>query len=233
MSGIQKIAVNGNNVFAADLGYNYVLYRSKDNGNSWDQVTPPGSGAIGCVAASNSTVFIMDESSTIYSSTDSGNTWKTMTMNNLIGAIEVFSVNGNSLFVGTNSGVFLSTDAGNNFSSCGNVPSGFSLTINNSILYAGTNSTSGIYFSINNGTTWKSIGPTISTNLYNSINSISASGTKIIATTGSDNFFYYTPNNGTNWTKPDVLGQLKYSSIINGNYMLIGTDAGIFRSPLP
>jgi BNR/Asp-box repeat. len=227
VSSISSIAINGNKIFANEGSVK--LYRSINNGDTWDTIFSSTIGAdkIDCITAINSTVFLHDRSDILYSSPDNGNTWPWSKYVYLGGHIKSLCANGNSLFAAT-SGVYVSTDGGNTWNQCGSVANG--LTAINGNLYAG--GTSGISFSIDNGANWNPLGPSLSTSEY--IWSIALSGNKIVATSpNSSNNFYFSPNNGIKWAAAEPMVLVNPICTISGNFILIGADAGIFRSPLP
>ncbi|MGE5943200.1 MAG: T9SS type B sorting domain-containing protein [Flavobacteriales bacterium] len=167
------------------LGTGDGVYKSTNNGNSWDFIFNPGLNIATHALDYDNGVLVTGASGTgIYISQDFGVTW-TLTSTNGISAnvdYESIEIIGNTIIVSTtNSEIFVSENLGASWNNR-SIPGGFSTTsdlqlINNK-LYAATSR--GLFVSDNLGVSWR---------LYNtdikSINGISIDGDKIYAATST------------------------------------------------
>ncbi|MEO8209836.1 MAG: hypothetical protein ABI840_04715, partial [bacterium] len=157
--------INGN-IYAATTNYTTLLYRSTDNGNTWEQRLDGGLDFNAVAASPNGTIFAgtfymfsfhgqFIQEGDIFRSTDNGQTWTAMNFPSL--AIFSLKINSNNeVFAATTEGLFKSA---NNGASFGLVRSGStgSLFLNsqNHIFIQTLN---GIFRSTDNGSSWISIG---------------------------------------------------------------------------
>ncbi len=220
------IACNGVLFAATGTG----LYRSTDNGSSWNQ-----SGSMNyllSLAANGNNVFAGTAGYGVYISADSGALWtpinKGLPSNAYISAI---AVSGSNIFAATvDSGVYISTNSGANWTPTNTGLTNLDLNCLTPVgtnLYAGTGG--GIFLSTNNGTSWA--------NIYSGsiIYSIVSSGNYLFA--GGENGVMLSTNDGKSWSSVD--SGLTYNSVlelaVDGPYIFAGVnwgDGGVWRRPL-
>ena len=173
-----------------------IIYRSTNNGTSWDLVLATASyTSVPSLIIIDSNIFAGTSgiSSGVLRSSNNGTTWAVDdTIFRGGGGTRAFVVIGTNLFAGTNTGVYLSTNSGLSWSPVNN---GLPDYVNNygwittlavspngaggNNLFAGTD-TAGVYLSTNNGTSWTAIGMT---NSY--VNALVVSGTSLFVVTYS------------------------------------------------
>ncbi len=159
---------SGTNLFVAEGAS---VYRSKDNGSTWDNLTIglSNSGGVNALAVSGGDLFAATEIGGVYLSTDTGETWVAVS-NGLPRSqydsaqcypIPGMIVSGNNIFVGTqegtvgpNGGVYLSTNNGTSWTPAGlsNTIQVSSFSVSGTDLLAATDD--GVYSSANNGQSW-------------------------------------------------------------------------------
>jgi hypothetical protein len=147
---IYALAVDGNNVFAAN-NYYPCLFRSTNNGINWTETS------LNRVTVSllikNNYIFAGTAYNGVFSSSDYGNTWIQTSLSQK--QVNSIIINGNNIFAGTSeSGVYKSSDNGINW---------IQTLLNNKVVYSlasyGNNifaatQISGVYLSTNSGTNW-------------------------------------------------------------------------------
>ncbi len=167
------------------LGTGDGVYKSTNNGNSWDFIFNPGLNIATHALDYDNGVLVTGASGIgIYISQDFGVTWTLTSTNGISTNVDYESIEiiGNTIIVSTtNSEIFVSENLGASWNNR-SIPGGFSTTsdlqlINNK-LYAATNR--GLFISDNLGVSWR---------LYNtdikSINGIAIDGDKIYAATST------------------------------------------------
>jgi hypothetical protein len=155
---VHSIAANGNTVYAGTWGRG--IYKSTNYGATWDS-----SGMIGmdvdAILISGTYVFASAYQSGsgkgIYISTNGGTSWTQSSLNNKY--VKAIVAVGSNIFAGTYntspSGVYISTNSGATWTITAlNNKLLNTLYVYDSKLFAGTYN-GGIYYSSNNGTTWK------------------------------------------------------------------------------
>lgn len=225
---------SGTNIF---VGTNLGMFRSTDNGSSWQTantgLTPI---IVHALAASGTNIFagLSDQigDGTVAVSTNNGTNWTTT--KNISTAVFCLAVRGTNIFAGTatGSGVFLSTNNGKNWKNV-NVdmqgPTIQAFAVSGSNIFSGTDQ--GIFLSTNNGINWKSIDSGL-TDRY--VYSLAVEGTNIFAGATFDGVFLST-DNGTYWS-PVNNGLKGYQKIslgalaLSGTNVFAGTDSGVFLS---
>ena len=153
------------------------LYRSSNEGISWDQLNNINTN-IRKVYSGNNTLFYDTWDYKFFRSTDNGNTWNSIDNsflifpvlpppNDLTQYMVINSLTANSyyIFIGTGAGIFRSGDNGITWTSCSTgLPNDYynvhfievtSLLILDQYLFAGT-IYQGVYLSTNNGEKWES-----------------------------------------------------------------------------
>jgi photosystem II stability/assembly factor-like uncharacterized protein len=218
-------------------GTNQGVFRSTDNGSSWQAINTGLTPILVHALAVNGTTLIAGLSDqlgdgAVSVSTNNGANWATTT--GISTAVMCLAVKGTNIFAGTStgSGVFLSTNNGKNWKNV-NVdmqgPNLQALSVNGSNIFAGTDQ--GIFLSTNNGINWKTINTGL-TDRY--IYAMAAEKTNILAGSTFDGVFLST-NNGTNWS-PINNGLQGYQSIsiaalaVSETNFFVGTDSGVFLS---
>ena len=138
---INAFANNSQYLFAGGTG----LFRSSNNGSSWEPIGPFTSIWVHTIAVLGDDIFVGTENFGVYRSTDNGDTWSQVNngLSNLI--VQKLYVVGTGIFAGTNVGVYLSTNNGVNWSYTGLIAIAFSFATLGSDIYAGTGFTTGVY----------------------------------------------------------------------------------------
>ncbi|MHB8581590.1 MAG: T9SS type A sorting domain-containing protein [Ignavibacteriaceae bacterium] len=209
----------------------YGILQSGDFGNTWQQ-------HISGLTQSSFDAITVDKNNYVYAgsldgvfiSKSNGLTWSKSVNGMIATAVNALITKDSLIYAGTIGGLFSSNDKGNNWMQVNDN----SLTypyINclandkNGNFYAGTLS-AGIYFSSNNGTSWDSLGPNITTNCIeiNKLNYIYV---------GTDSGIYYSKNLGKSWTAVDnALKNLDISTLAldTTDNLFAGTSGAIYRS---
>lgn len=131
-----------------------------------------------------------------------GVTWQSI-RNNLRGNTNCMLGKDNYLFAGGD-GVWRSADNGGSWTKLNGLPGGINvscLSAFGGVIYAGTFSGKGIYYSNNNGTNWHSAGLALSSTDH--VYSVFMHKNTLFAGTSSG--IYASPDYGTNWTKKSPL----------------------------
>lgn len=191
-------------VIAGSRGYG--LYRSVDNGVTWNKTT--GNQRIDALTVSGSVYFAgvtpTDQfgaatGGQVHRSDDDGLTWSNKSNGLPNTPVLALAVNGTAVFAGTaNFGIF---SAGGG---------------------------SGIYRTLNNGETWTAVNNGL-TSL--GVHALANTGSDLYA--GTENGLFRSSNNGDSWTRigATLTDQRVFALYANGNLLLAGTVAGgLFRS---
>lgn len=166
---VQALSVYGTNLFAGTFGG---LFVSRDNGNTWTHISGGISNGkvINCFAVGGNSIYAGTEEGRVFVSPDDGATWKAYNNTGLIKEVQ-----------------------GRIVSTVGDVNA---IAVANGFIYVGTDS--GVYRSVDDGVTYKSISSNVKMqNAYslNIINNYLYAGTQ----TG----LYTSYNDGKNWTPVD------------------------------
>lgn len=154
---VYALTNNGNNIFAGT--YQQGVYRSTDNGDSWQSVNNGlGNNTVITFCTKNNKIFAGTEGG-IYATTNNGDNW--FGVNNGLTTTMITSLttyNGN-IFAGTSEGIFSSSNDGANWEDASvglRAKFFFALCNDGTNLYAGaSNDYQGIYKSTNNGANWQ------------------------------------------------------------------------------
>ena len=153
---ICSIAVSGKNIYATSLG----LYLSTNNGVKWKLVDLPSYDIAINVVSKGSNILVSTHYDNLYLSDDNGVKWKNV-KNGISSDADKYTIaiSGKNIFVGTSDGVFLSTNNGVNWTiSNNNIFKNTRVlswgTFGNTIIARCTGPVE-LYFSINNGQSWK------------------------------------------------------------------------------
>jgi photosystem II stability/assembly factor-like uncharacterized protein len=243
-----SLAISGSNVFAVkgDEG----IFLSTDNGESWFPAPIPFSGFSQMVESDK--YLFAGTGKGVFRSTDNGTNWTEVNielMNKSINALAVSPTSdgfGTNLFAGTSEGVFLchlghkSTDNGKSWNETSwtevNIGLGnhdvHALAVSSAADGSGTNlfagTTSGIFLSTNNGTSWTAVNTSMT---YADVITFAVGGLKLFAGTYQGGVFY-SDNNGENWTlvNKELPNPIK-ALVVNGSNLFAGTDgSGVFLS---
>lgn len=189
---VYSLLVNGDKTIFALEEYGAV-YRSTDNGNSWQKL----SGVSGNCFTSNlqENIFLGSSDSTIWISTDNGNNWNSIRSPSVF--LTTISVNDNNRIFSAvrDKGIFLSDDYGTTWDQTGIPLIGvLSLAVSSSNqIFAGTDR--GIFLSIDNGNYWKKATPEIYLYVYSI--AVSENNGYIFAATNDG--VYRSTDNGSTW----------------------------------
>jgi uncharacterized protein (TIGR03437 family) len=224
---------NGGFLFAGLRGNG--VYRSRDNGNSWESTNTNIFSVVFALAVSGSKLFAGTGGSGVYLSTDNGANW-TLVNNGLKGKnVYSLAVSGANLLAGLEStGVFRSSNDGANWvsSNKGLIATQIrALGVNGATVLAGTVK-SGIFLSRDRGQTWTL--PTVDIPTDLTCKAFAVKGTDIFA--GTDGGVFRSMGDGQSWsasngTGSTMLGNLDVSALTaNGSLLFAGTGGGVFRS---
>lgn len=230
-------ADNQGNIFTATTNYTTLLYRSSDNGNTWQQRLDGGLDFNAVASSPNGTIFAgtfymfsfhgqFIQNGQIFRSIDRGQTWSAVNFPSL--AVSALKINSNNdVFVATTEGLFRS---GNNGSSFGLIRSGSTGDIFlNSQNHIFIRTLTGLFRSTDNGSSWTLIDN--GTEIKMPI-SEDASGNLY---SGYSGIIYKSTDNGTSWNLfADLTAYSIYevSSIVfkSQGSIIASTSKGIFRS---
>lgn len=165
------------------LGTGDGVYKSTNNGNSWEHIFNPGVSTY-ALSYDNDVLVTAASGQGIYISQDFGSTW---TLTSTVGittdtSYKSITISGNTIVVGTANGeVFTSQDLGASWINR-SIPGGYNviseLQISNNQIYAATSN--GLYVTNNLGVNWSQFNPDVKF-----INGIDIDGDKIYAATNS------------------------------------------------
>lgn len=215
------------------------VFRSTDNGVSWDSLYYSLANIQNYTVGKNGIHVIGTSSAGMFRSTDGGVTW-TATNSGLItsGVMRwpIFAPSGD-LFVGTNNaGVFRSTNGGDSWTSVSSglgSPNIGALAIDSAgNLFAGTalSTGNGIYKSTDNGNSWTATNWTSGIGVWSM--SVSPSGNILVGTT--TNGIYRSTDNGATWVQTGAAGLRVFNAPFvfpkEGIAFVCLDTVGVFRS---
>lgn len=203
----------------------YGIYRSSNNGNSWQH--PLSSTVVEDIAISDPYVLIAVGNGVMLS-TNSGLNWTSAGLTG--GNIFSVSIRDNYLYAGkAMNGIWYSTNLGVMWTQSSLTDkTTYEIAYNNQCLIAGTY-LHGIYKSTDNGITWYQTNVT-----SQSVVSIVNQGNNFIAATDSPYYIYWSSNNGDTWSVKNegISVSYVYALAIFNNYVFAGTNQGIYRRSL-
>jgi len=238
---ISKIVMDSqNNLYALSTNLTLALFKSTDNGSTWNIIFEGGTDTsiiwvknLEIVGGDN--LLLTSSSHGIYKSTNGGDTWN-QANNGLTTTqvYEIFKSAENEIFALTSIGIFKSSNFGDNWLST-SFPSLPVLSMNktstNRLIVAAAYPSSWqglLYKSDDNGTSWQQIN-----SLYTDIRfeKLLVNGEKIIAKTGSGGLFYST-DDGNNWTERNsgIQAVSINDILIYQNYIFLSSENLIYRS---
>lgn len=233
---INSFARNEKYVFLAS---NSGLYRSDNNGDSWD-VIDPGDGVHGMwpLCADGATVVAGGYPGSVCISTDSGRTWNAVDSSQFSGAgfggsiyVQSLFIYGSRLFAGfCEGGLFTAPVSGmpwtrvqvDSLERC--TPMSFT-AIGSTLYLASIFNGDGIYSSADSGNTWTSVG------LESGIWQIAQGGGTLFAIYGNNSGVYYSVENTANWSRSDVGGYLALAATPTWVFAG-GSDGAVWRAPV-
>jgi photosystem II stability/assembly factor-like uncharacterized protein len=208
------------------------IWRSTDDGASWDVVEQFALSGISSFARAGTKLFA-SATTGIMTSTDNGGSWTFSAFSN--GAYS-FSSNGNIIYLGSSSKVFKSTDLGATWIdvSTGLGKGGIqSLLFDGTTLFAGTPADpAGIYKSTNGGTSWDPAAAGLP--IGKTIRSLISFGAYLFAGTEGDGI-YRSSDRGDTWAKVDTNNSLLAQELVfifctKDNALFAGAANGIYKS---
>jgi photosystem II stability/assembly factor-like uncharacterized protein len=221
--------VSDNAIIVAEDNF---IWRSTDDGASWDVVEQFALTGIGSFAKAGTKLFGAARTG-IQTSTDNGASWNFEPFSN--GAY-AFSSNGSTIYLGSNSKVFKSTDFGATWidMSTGLGNGGIqALLYDGSNLFAGTPADAvGIFRSINGGQNWEPAAAGLP--IASQIRSLIAFGGFLFAGTQGDGI-YRSSDHGDTWAKTDINNPLLAQTLVltfcvKDNALFAGAANGIYKS---
>ena len=232
---VLSLAKKGTNIFA---GTNYGIYRTTNNGISWDTLNNgfPIGNPVRSMTVSGTNIFATADYAKIFLSADNGTNWinpgDTGLQNFPAGCVfadgaNIFTSCGN-IYLSVDNGIHwtvaangLMSDYAPSFARCASyiiagTSDGVAITDNNGALWT----------PVNNGFPYDSIGM-----MYPWINSLAVSGTTIYAGTTGEGVFV-TTNYGTNWDSINtgLINKNIRALAISGTNIFAGTPSGAFFS---
>jgi photosystem II stability/assembly factor-like uncharacterized protein len=227
---------NGGEAFVSDtaiiVAEDNFIWRSTDDGASWDVVEQFALSGISSFARAGTKLFAAATTG-IMTSTDNGGSWTFSEFSN--GAYS-FSSDSNIVYLGSSSKIFKSTDLGGTWIdvSTGLGKGGIqALLFDGTTLFAGTPADSaGIYKSTNGGTSWDPAAAGLP--IGKTIRSLISFGAYLFAGTEGDGI-YRSSDHGDTWTKLDTNNSLLAQELVftfctKDNALFAGAANGIYKS---
>jgi hypothetical protein len=207
------------------------LYRSTNNGNNWQRLSPPlgNESWVESIYYINNTLFIggTNNSPALLKSTDLGSTWQNSSSGINNNFVLSFLYDNGNLFIGTGGGVYMSNNMGANWHERSSGMNGnmeiYSIVSYNGKLFA--SHSNGIYTSTNLGVNW-----ILSNSFPYYCFQVEKNGPNIYGL--YRNGLYLSTNSGTNWIlKNQGLYTRNLTRVyFDGNYAyLLTSNGGIWR----
>lgn len=229
-SGLYNSTVNtflsiDQNLYAGTTGG---LFVTSDNGASWQStgynITNPN---ITSLLTYNGTMFAGTYGGGVFKSTDNGASFSTANFGLINQNVNVLLLSGTTIYAGASAlnsadGIYKSTNNGSSWVSAGLLNIGvYSLMINSSNLYAGTNA--GVHRTLLSGGAWSAL-PDIGNQ---TVKALASSGSNLLA--GSAEGIFLSSNGGTIW---DAVGYLIKESgdFAKAGSILYTSGRGVYRS---
>lgn len=225
------IGSNDENVFIGSGSVN--LYKSADNGSSWNAVTNGISGMVTMLDASNGNLFAVTANG-VYLSNNNGASWS-LQNNGLASNFAGQSIfaDADTLFSGGYYEVFYSVNKGSTWiaRNTGFPPNARvqSFAKNGNTVFAGTNGY-GLYKTTNNGLNWSLTGNGGQQVPFSEVKSVYVFDAKVFASFSGT--LYVSSDNGATWATAtnDLNGAYVNCITHRGGTLFVGTNTGIFHS---
>ncbi len=229
---VSSLAVSGLNIFA---GSGNGIFRSTDNGKSWAQTNFYYGTFVTSLTVAGTNLFAVADYFGVYRSSDNGTTWVQIDSGLTGNNIKALAVLDTNLVAGTTSGgFFLSTNYGKGWR---RVNSSAPISYINSIGVLGSNfftgTSTGVFRSINNGTTWTQDNELP---LNSDVFAIDFLGKNIIAGAYRSNAnevgggVFFSSDYGLHWTPTNLIHQTVWALAVQETTVFVGTDSGVFHS---
>ncbi len=225
------IGSNGENVFIGSGSVN--LYKSADNGSSWNTVNNGISGMVTMLDASNGNLFAVTANG-VYLSNNNGASWSLQNNGLALNfAGQSIFADADTLFSGGYYEVFYSVNKGSTWTArnTGFPPNARvqSFAKNGNTVFAGTNGY-GLYKTTNNGLNWSLTGNGGQQVPFSEVKSIYVFDAKVFASFSGT--LYVSTDNGATWATAtnDLNGAYVNCITHRGGTLFVGTNTGIFHS---
>jgi photosystem II stability/assembly factor-like uncharacterized protein len=225
------IGSNGENVFIGSGSVN--LYKSADNGSSWNTVNNGISGMVTMLDASNGNLFAVTANG-VYLSNNNGASWSLQNNGLALNfAGQSIFADADTLFSGSYYEVFYSVNKGSTWTArnTGFPPNARvqSFAKNGNTVFAGTNGY-GLYKTTNNGLNWSLTGNGGQQVPFSEVKSVYVFDAKVFASFSGT--LYVSTDNGATWATAtnDLNGAYVNCITHRGGTLFVGTNTGIFHS---
>jgi len=218
---IETLYFNGGTIYAGV--YLGGIYKSTDNGNSWNFLAFPGI-TVSSITSNGLALFAATNDG-VYRSSNNGLNWQLVNSGLTNQSVTSLAVLGSTVFAGTYGGLFKSTNNGQNWISVFPNYSFITLTTSNNTIYAGSYDY-GIFRSTNSGANWESLG-------LDTVGVVCIEITPTYIFVGSDGYgVFKSQTNFIAWSQENIglTNTFVYSLKYDGTYIYAGTwGGGIFR----
>jgi len=233
---VSSVTIWDNYVF---VGTSRGIYRSSDNGVNWSAINtgfPLSWGSLGEANpfTSGNKLFAY-YSGKIYATSNNGETWEVAFTGLDALSVYLFKNTGPNYFVGNRDFIYRSTNTGETWATASKI-NGYikALDILGTNVVVGT--TSGLYYSVDNGVNWLQAKITDENFQSPSVRCLVVSGKNIYAGTESHGM-YRSTDSGLTWSTyntsfSDSNTPSVYSCSIYGNYIYAGTGNGLWKRKL-
>ncbi|HTL78352.1 MAG TPA: hypothetical protein VL136_03015 [Candidatus Babeliales bacterium] len=248
--GVQALLYDGSAIFAGTPADAAGIYRSTNNGKSWDPAAAglPVGKTIRSLISFGAYVFAGTEGDGVYRSSDHGDTWAKTDMNNTLLAQQLvftFCTKDNALFAGAGNGIYKSTDGGATFQRTLNgfppnigviarslTASGGNVVAAVTVLFSPSEALDGIFYSSDEGGTWHQatvpLEPTAVTAVASDGSSLAYAA--LFGQSFSVKGLYKSTDAGVTWTQRPALNVDIERLAANGSNVLAGDLFGAYYS---
>lgn len=219
---IRSLAANNPFIFAGSFGSG--VFRSDNNGASWQQVNAGLTATdVRALLVSGSRLFAGTNTGGVFVTTNNGDSWSSSGSGLPSPTVTSLAANGIHLFAGTGHGVALSTNNGASWTQVINGTGDvavLSLAVNNGAVYAGT-ANNGIFKSLDNGASWTAVSSGLPS--QTPIRSLTAASNGHLYAGPGTQGIYRSTNNGATWAAVNT--GIPAGAEVSA---LIATSAGVF-----
>jgi Secretion system C-terminal sorting domain len=247
--GVYSLDTFGGKFFAS-VGID--IYQSANNGVNWTLINSGLEAPIVNNSSKSSTFSLAPNATNLFAGNVNGvylfkpntNTWTQLPKNVMDEDWQVgkLTINGENMYAAgltfrvannvfsTSYGIFQSTNNGNNWRRILTSSNQVGNVVNSGSKILASTYGGGIIVSDNNGNSW--------TEANNGLTNLKTSNLlkygNILFTTAYRGGIFYSTNDGNNWRSANdgLPTKIIYKLSVSGNYLLVGTDMGIFRRPL-